>query len=210
LVPTFCRHNRFVAECPICSKGTVLDPSQAAGPRRRSTPAGRRRSGRPGADIPRTSRGPFVSAGPYDGAEIRLERVPGGLRLAAWRGGQIERTAPVLAARDVPSLLAEAATQDLLPLDGAADTSGAAAEPGTFAASAGRSGELRDELRVERIDEGRVRVARWVMRPNRGWELQQAPVMLPPKRFAEALAAAARKGVLGSPEGAIASGGPGE
>jgi hypothetical protein len=48
------------------------------------------------------------------------------------------------------------------------------------------------------------------MRPNRGWELQQAPVMLPPKRFAEALAAAARKGVLGSPEGAIASGGPGE
>jgi hypothetical protein len=35
-------------------------------------------------------------------------------------------------------------------------------------------------------------------------------VMLPPKRFAEALGAAARKGVLGTPVGALASGGPGE
>jgi hypothetical protein len=208
-VPTFCRHNRFVADCPICSKGTVLDPNQAAS-KRRSAPAGGRRAANPAAAIARSSRGPFVSAGPYDGAEIRLERVPGGLRLAAWRGGQIERTAPVLAASDLPALLAEAATQDLLRLDGATEPSAAKAEPGTFGASAGRAGDLRDELRVERIEGGRVRVARWVMRPNRGWELQQAPVMLPPKRFSEALAAAARKGVLGQPEGALASGGPGE
>lgn len=186
----------------------MLDPNQSA-PRRRSASGGRGAS-RPAAATARSSRGPFVSAGPYDGAEIRLERVPGGLRLAAWRGGQIERTAPVLAASDVPTLLAEAAAQDLLPLDGPAEPSAANAEPGTFGASAGRAGELRDELRVERIDDGRVRVARWVMRPNRGWELQQAPVMLPPKRFSEALAAAARKGVLGQPEGALASGGPGE
>jgi hypothetical protein len=208
-VPTFCRHNRFVAECPICSKGTVLDPNQAA-PKRRSASSGARGSSKPAATIARSSRGPFVSAGPYDGAEIRLERVPGGLRLAAWRGGQIERTAPVLAASDVPALLAEAAAQDLLSLGGVAEPSAATAEPGTFGASAGRAGELRDELRVELIDGGQVRVARWVMRPNRGWELQQAPVMLPPKRFSEALAAAARKGVLGQPEGALASGGPGE
>ncbi len=208
-VPTFCRHNRFVAECPICSKGTVLDPNQAA-PKRRSASSGARGSSKPAATIARSSRGPFVSAGPYDGAEIRLERVPGGLRLAAWRGGQIERTAPVLAASDVPALLAEAAAQDLLSLGGVAEPSAASAEPGTFGASAGRAGELRDELRVELIDGGQVRVARWVMRPNRGWELQQAPVMLPPKRFSEALAAAARKGVLGQPEGALASGGPGE
>jgi hypothetical protein len=208
-VPTFCRHNRFVADCPICSKGTVLDPKQAA-PRRRSASSGGRGSSKPAAASARSSRGPFVSAGPYDGAEIRLERVPGGLRLAAWRGGQIERAAPVLAASDVPALLAEAAAQDLLPLDGAAEPSAANAEPGTFGASAGRAGELRDELRVERIDDAQVRVARWVMRPNRGWELQQAPVMLPPERFSEALAAAARKGVLGQPEGALASGGPGE
>jgi hypothetical protein len=209
-VPTFCRHNRFVAECPICSKGTVLDQGQAAAPRRRTSSVGGRRAGKQGADVARTSRGPFVSAGPYDGAEIRLERVPGGLRLASWRGGQIERIAPVLAARDVPGLLAEAATEDLLPLDGGAETPAVAAEPGSFGVSAGRSGELRDELRVERVDAGRVRVARWIMRPNRGWELQEAPVMLPPKRFVEALSAAARKGVFAAAEGALASGGPGE
>jgi hypothetical protein len=151
----------------------------------------------------RSSRGPFVAAGPYDGAEIRLERVPGGLRLAAWRGGQIDRTAPVLDAADVPGLLGEAAAQELLHADGAGLAGGQAAEPGAFGASAGWSGELRDELRVERIEPDRIRVARWIMRPNRGWELQDAPVMLPPKRFTEALAAAARKGVL-------ASGGPAE
>ena len=48
----------------------------------------------------------------------------------------------------------------------------------------------------------RVRIARWILRPNAGWELQEAPVMLPPNRFVEALAAAARKGVLVSePQG---------
>jgi hypothetical protein len=61
-----------------------------------------------------------------------------------------------------------------------------ALEPG-LGTSAGRTGELRDELRAERLEGDRIRVARWVMRPNRGWELQDAPVMLPPKRFAEAL-----------------------
>jgi hypothetical protein len=212
-VPTFCRHNRFVAECPICSKGTVLDPNQASS-RRTATPSragrGGRRSAKPAAEIARSSRGPFVAAGPYDGAELRLERVPGGLRLASWRGGQIERVAPVLAAADIPALLAEAAAKQLLPLDHGAQADTGAAEPGAFGVSAGRSGELRDELRVELIDDGRVRVARWIMRPNRGWELQEAPVMLPPKRFAEALAGAARKGVFAPPQGALASGGPGE
>jgi hypothetical protein len=120
------------------------------------------------------------------------------LRLAVWRGGQIERSAPVLAAGDLPGLLAQAAAEGLLPLDGGgAAPDGATAEPGSFGASAGRSGELRDELRVERVDDDRVRVARWIMRPNRGWELQEAPVMLPPKRFTEAMAAAVGRGVLG-------------
>jgi hypothetical protein len=197
-VPTFCRHNRFVADCPICSKGTVLDPNRSvARPRRASS--GSRKSA--AAQVARPSRGPFVSAGPYDGAEVRLERVPGGLRLAVWRGGQIERSAPVLAAGDVAGLLAEAAAEGLLPLYGAAHAPDAAApEPGSFGASAGRSGELRDELRVERVDDDRVRVARWIMRPNRGWELQEAPVMLPPKRFSEAMAAAVGRGVLGPAE----------
>ncbi len=205
-MPTFCRHNRFFAECPICSKGTVLDPSRSATrrPSSSSRPSGgsRRRSTTPAAGVPRASRGPFVAAGPYDGAEVRLERVPGGLRMASWRGGQIERTAPVLDAADAPALLAEAATKELLPSP-PAENGGARSDVGAFGASPGRSGELRDELRVERIDERRVRVARWILRPNRGWELQEAPVMLPPARFTQALAAAAGKGVL-------ASGGPAE
>jgi hypothetical protein len=211
-VPTFCRHNRFFADCPICSKGTVLDPARSAARRSsgsgsrssgsRSTGGTRRRSTTPAAGAPRAARGPFVAAGPYDGAEVRLERVPGGLRMASWRGGQIERTAPVLDAADAPALLAEAATKDLLAVP-PPDNGGAHGEVGTFGASPGRSGELRDELRVERIDERRIRVARWIMRPNRGWELQEAPVMLPPARFTQALAAAAGKGVL-------ASGGPAE
>jgi hypothetical protein len=207
-VPTFCRHNRFLADCPICSKGTVLDPARPATRRRpsssgaRSAGGAKRRASATAAGAPRASRGPFVAAGPYDGAEVRLERVPGGLRLASWRGGQIERTAPVLDAADAPGLLAEAVTKELLAAAPPEDGEGRA-EVGAFGASPGRSGELRDELRVERVDEGRIRVARWIMRPNRGWELQEAPVMLPPARFTQALAAAAGKGVL-------ASGGPAE
>ena len=43
---------------------------------------------------------------------------------------------------------------------------------------------------------GRVRVGRWVLRPGSGWQLQEAPPMLPAARFAEALAGAAREGLL--------------
>jgi hypothetical protein len=185
-VPTFCRHNRFVAECPICSKGTVLDDSRPATRRSSGSRGAGSRTAAARADGARQSRGPFVSVGPYDGAELRLERVPGGLRLASWRGGQIERTAPVLAVADLPGLLSEAVENGLLP-NGEAPS--LPAIEGSFGASAGRAGELRDELRVERLDADRIRVARWVMRPNRGWELQEAPVMLPAKRFLEALAA---------------------
>jgi hypothetical protein len=51
---------------------------------------------------------------------------------------------------------------------------------------------------VERLDEDRLRIARWIMRPNRGWELQEAPVLLPAERFLRALASAAERGVLAS------------
>jgi hypothetical protein len=199
-VSVFCRHNRFTAECPICSKGTVLDPNlkpsrprtSAAGKRR---PAGARRSSlQAGATI---SRGVFAAAGPYDdGRELRLEKVPGGLRLAAWHAGQLAREAPVLELRDLPGLFDEAARKELLtPVD--LDPESAAGTPGVHGASPGRSGELRDELRVERLEGDRLRIARWIMRPNRGWELQEAPVMLPPARFVEALEAAATAGALG-------------
>ena len=196
----FCRHNRFVAECPICSKGTVLDPNRK--PERRPRPAsvpgrrGAKRAVQPAGGV-RISRGDFAAAGPYeDGREIRLEKVPGGLRLAAWHAGQLVKEAPVLALEDLPGMLRSAAEQNLL-------------EPPTFVpegdpalgahgASPGRSGELGDELRVERLDENRLRIARWIMRPNRGWELQEAPVLLPAARFLGALASAAERGVLAS------------
>jgi hypothetical protein len=124
---------------------------------------------------------------------VRLERVPGGLRLADWHGGQIARRAPVLAVRDLGPLLAEAAAENLLEPP---ELDAVAAGQAEYGASPGRSGELRDELRVERLDGDRVRIARWILRPNAGWELQEAPVMLPPKRFVEALAAASRMGVI--------------
>jgi hypothetical protein len=207
-VPLFCRHNRFIAECPICSKGTVLDPNRQ--PERRPRPAPVRR---PGAKRPaqaaggvRVSRGEFAAAGPYaDGREVRLEKVPGGLRLASWHAGQLVKEAPVLALDDLPAMLSSAAQQGLLPpgeLPGGQDgegtpTPGRDPALGAHGASPGRSGELRDELRVERLEGDRLRIARWIMRPNRGWELQEAPVMLPPARFVEALEAAATAGALG-------------
>ena len=145
-VPTFCRHNRLTAECPICSKGTVLDPNlKPARPRRTSSSSARKggaaRSSASAAPA-RVSRGEFASAGPYDGREIRLEKVPGGLRLAGWQAGQLLREAPVLELRDLPALLAEASQKELLAPVGLVGV----AEPVENAqgASPGRSGELRD------------------------------------------------------------------
>ena len=196
---TFCRHNRFFAECPICSKGTVLDPNRK--PERRPRPAPVRRPGAKravqAASGVRVSRGEFASAGPYeDGREVRLEKVPGGLRLAIWQAGQLVKDAPVLALADLPRMLASAAEQGLVePAE--LSTSGDPAI-GAHGASPGRTGELRDELRVERLDDDRLRIARWIMRPNRGWELQEAPVLLPADRFLGALGSAADRGVLAS------------
>lgn len=201
MVSRFCRHNRLTIQCPICSKGTLLEPTvrPARAPRRSS----RSGSAKPAPTASRLSRGPFVSAGPYEGGyEIRLERVPGGLRLAAWQAGQIARRAPVLAVHDLAPLLRDAAGKELLEPPAQLETAAVAVGDGEHGASPGRSGELLDELRVEPLDGDRVRIARWILRPNAGWELQEAPVMLPPNRFVEALAAAARKGVLVSePQG---------
>jgi hypothetical protein len=204
----FCRHNRFTADCPICSKGTVLDPSRKAQrPRAARQPTVKvKRSGRtsaPAAGEARVVVGPYVSAGPYDdGAEVRLEKVPGGIRLAAWEGRSLERRAPVLAAVDLRLLVGEArersllAPRDLDALDRALSTDPAEGEATEFGASPGTAGDMREELRVEPVGKGSVRVGRWLLWPGSGWELQEAPVMLPPKRFAEALRAAARGGVL--------------
>lgn len=197
----FCRHNRFISECPICSKGTVLDPNRK--PERRPRSASRS-SARSAAKRPiaaasgvRVSRGEFASAGPYeDGREIRLEKVPGGLRLAAWHAGQLVKDAPVIALEDLAAMLRSAADQGLLNSQDLRTEGDPAV--GAHGVSPGRTGELRDELRVERIDDDRLRIARWIMRPNRGWELQETPVLLPADRFLRALGSAADRGVLAS------------
>jgi hypothetical protein len=193
-VPLICRHNRFTADCPICSKGTLLDPGLRSGRGSRTSSRSRRDRGTQPAPAAIESRGPFAAAGPNaDGHEVRLERVPGGLRLSAWLGGSIVRRAPMVAISDLSALLSDAAGKGLLDVSVPV---GATAAEASYGASPGRSGELRDELRVERLDGDLVRIARWILRPNAGWQLQEAPVMLPPARFAQALTAAGERGVL--------------
>lgn len=180
----FCRHNRFTVDCPICSK----DAAPAQPTRSGTTRTGTRRKSAAPAPAPQV-RGPYAAAGPYehDGTsyEVRLERVPGGLRLAEWEGEQLRRRAPVLAAADLPTLVAGAAEKGVLGEGDVARIAAGGGDP----VSPGRSGELRDELRVEMLENGRVRVGRWLYRPGTSeWELQEAPPMLPSSRYAEAFA----------------------
>lgn len=152
-----------------------------------------------------------MSAGPYTDAEgipyvVRLERVPGGVRLAEWSGSRLRRRAPVLGVGDVAGL-ATGAARILADRDAEALAAALRAEPDWELATApaetsargvsrGRSGEFREELRVESLEQGHLRIGRWVLRPASGWQLQDAPPMLPAARYAEALADAARKGLL--------------
>ena len=197
----FCRHNRFVADCPICSKGTVLESGGSSS--RRSSSGGARKTAK--AKPAPAAHGPSVSTPAYEDADgaayvVRLERVPGGIRLAEWQGSTLRRRAPVLAAGDLVRL-AETAGQALSEGDASALAAAAATEPADGPApgpgvSKGRTGDFKEELRVEALEDGRVRVGRWVLRPNQGWQLQEAPPMLPAKRYAEAIADAVRRGLL--------------
>jgi hypothetical protein len=148
---------------------------------------------------------------------VRLERVPGGLRLAQWSHGTLEKRAPRLPAGELAALVAAAIEKELFErrdldalreavaaggadaLDaGDAPSDGAAPGPDgdPFGASPGRAGDMREELRVERLDDGRLRIGRWLFWPGRGWELQDAPPMLPVARYAQAMGEAARRGLL--------------
>ncbi len=147
-----------------------------------------------------------MSAGPFEDADgerytVRLERVPGGVRLAEWAGSQLRPRAPVLALDDLTGLVLGAqgvlADRDAEALAAALRTESREAQSGIGAGvSRGRTGDFRDELRVEPVEGRRVRVARWVLRPGTGWELQDAPPMLPAKRYAEALGGAVRNGLV--------------
>jgi len=194
-LPLFCRHNRHTADCPICSKEELPD-----GPPRRSRPSkpATAKSKKKPAVEARTVSGLYAGAGPYEDDEVgryevRLERVPGGLRLAEWplAGGALRRRAPVMEAGDLPGLVERAVEKGVV--------SGAEAERLTAAVSAesgkgvsrGRSGDFWEELRAEPLEAGRLRVGRWIQRPGSDWELQETPVMLPAARFAEAFTGAA-------------------
>jgi hypothetical protein len=226
-VSVFCRHNRYTADCPICSKGTVLERGRK--PARRAAGGGGARREKSAPATPVGFSGKYVSAGPYHGEddatyEVRLERVPGGIRLAEWDGSGLRRRAPVLLAEDVAPLVHDAAgvldardaTRLAAALPAAAPTEDFAEQPrgkegsepvsaGETAApeaetatgvSRGRSGDFKEELRVEGLAEGRLRIGRWVLRPSSGWQLQEAPPMLPAARYAEALADAAAHGLV--------------
>jgi hypothetical protein len=151
-----------------------------------------------------------VKAGPYeredgDPYDVRLERVPGGVRLAQWSRGSLERQAPELPVADLLGLVTAAVEDGIVEgrdaevLRSAVDAEGGEAEHG---GSAGRAGDMREELRVERLGDGRARVGRWLFWPGRGWELQAAPPMFPAARYAEALrgagVTAAERGLSGS------------
>ena len=188
----------------------MLDPERkTSSPRPPRAPGGSRRrsaQGQPGAA--RSVTGPYSSAGPYEDEagnsyDVRLERVPGGVRLAEWAGGQIRRRAPVLGATGLASLLADAREREVLrPADAEALFKAACTEPAggdaPHGASRGRAGDMQEELRLERLDGDKLRIGRWILRPGAGWELQQAPVMLPATRYAEAIRSAAAAGLLSS------------
>ena len=199
----FCRHNRFTADCPICSKGTVLEAGRKPARRRPSSATGKRAAAeRPSG---RSFSGPHV-AGPArrdadDGLfVIRLERVPGGVRLGEWRGATLAARAPVLLADELADLVARSGealqARDAVKLVAAIAEPASPAADGHAGVSRGRRGDFKEELRVEQLEDGRLRVARWVLRPGSGWELQDAPPMLPAARYAEALADAARRGLI--------------
>jgi hypothetical protein len=195
----FCRHNRFTADCPICSKNTVL---AREAPERARPVKPSQRSARKGAAKPSPAtitRYPHVSVGPVEHEariyEVRLEQVPGGLRLGQWRAGELERKAPVLSATALRELIDEARGRGLVKFDlpeGMADSGD------DMGVSGGRSGDMQEELRLERVGEGCVRIARWIFWPGTGvgWELQDAPVMLPEKRYEQVLSDAAIKGLI--------------
>ncbi|MEA2495080.1 MAG: hypothetical protein QOJ29_2991 [Thermoleophilaceae bacterium] len=127
--------------------------------------------------------------------EVRLEQVPGGLRLGQWYSGELERKAPVLPAAGMRELFDDARGRGYVRFD-LPDQMAPTGDD--VAMSAGRAGDMQEELRAEALGDGLVRIARWIFWPGTGvgWELQEAPVMLPEKRFEQVLSDAAAKGLV--------------
>jgi hypothetical protein len=78
-MPTFCRHNRFIERCPICSKTLPGRAADAAAPKAKKAPTGRSRSGTGGTQR-RRARGESMRVRREGRAEddgYRSELVPG-------------------------------------------------------------------------------------------------------------------------------------
>ena len=175
-MPLFCRHNRHTADCPICSKEELPDaPARRSRPSKPASAKGKKKT----AVEARTVSGLYAAAGPYEDGdvsryEVRLERVPGGLRLAEWplADGQLRRRAPVMEAGDLPGLIERAVEKGVVSGGDAERLSAAVAAENGKGVSRGRSGDFWEELRAEPLEAGRLRVARWIQRPGSSWELQ--------------------------------------
>ena len=129
---------------------------------------------------------------------MRLERVPGGLRLAEWQAGPSRAGRPCCARRPRRACWREAASKELVA-DARALADGRRAESGDVARMAAPARAARASCATScgwSVD-GEPRADRALgLRPGAGWQLQEAPVMLPPARFEQALAAAAEQGLL--------------
>jgi hypothetical protein len=202
----FCRHNRFTADCPICSKGTVFEKREKTAESRGAATTRTKAPRKAKEKASRSFAGPYVVAGPFDTDrgryEVRLEQVPGGLRLAQWSGGALERKAPVIEPGALRSMLSEAGERGIIGWDdwGRIETSLDQGNGGgtSHAASSGRAGDMQEELRVERLEDGSVRIARWLYWPGAsgGWQLQDAPLMYPAERYVQAFSEAAKSGLI--------------
>jgi hypothetical protein len=164
----------------------VLDSARRTATRAKGSAGARKRS----AEKAPVFTGPHSAAGPYEDEDdvrylVRLEKVPGGIRLAEWAGSQLRRRAPVLPVEDLPGLLGR--TAGVLSDREATELADALGDEPGGGVSRGRSGDFKEELRVDDVGDGRIRIARWVLRPGSEWELQDAPVMVPVARLAEAV-----------------------
>ena len=169
--------------CPA-SAATTASPSSARSARRArcSDPAatarrrartGRRRSGRSGRRAP--AAGPrAVSRGPVRGGRSLRGAAPRGAPGAGARRPAAGRVAGGCRSRARRRCCRQATWPRCWPTRRTRELISPARVPrpaprgpeGSYGASPGARGRLEDELRVERLDGARVRIARWILRPT--------------------------------------------
>ena len=185
----FCRHNRFTAECPICSKGSVLareapervKPAKPASTRSKSAVA--QGGGGDASRATRTSR-PSRSSTRRASTRCGSRRCPAA---CGWRVARGRARAPRPGAARV-----RAARRCSTRRAGARwwASTWRTREPQAEGIGGKRGPRGRHEggaaAGAPRPSPASSASARWIFWPGTGvgWELQEAPVMLPEARFA--------------------------